>query len=584
MSRSIPGKMGVFILLWGVFIGLFILVLFRCVGAGESGAAKSGCAIYVVNPFSGRMILPDTSASLFSVSEGSGEKRIAVRACRGEFEPASFVMRSSVDMSGIHVVPSALSGPDKNTIPASAVDVRIVKCWYQAGSSVLKGTKTLVPELLLKDDTLVKVDEENGINYLKVSIEGGDRYIDISSPGSIVPSNAEVRDSAMLLPFDVAANTNKQIWLTLHVPDNATPGEYTGSVTLYRENDNLGNIEIVLTVLPFELEKPAIEYGIYYTPVLVRNTYGRSFSSLYKSTVQYKAELQNMRDHGVIYPTLHQGYSDLELLRKALSIRKEVGLPTDRIYTMALGVTTNYGSSDKLAGVPTTVAKWRTLLTEYGYTDFYLYGMDEAKGDTLRAQRTAWQLARNAGARIFAACYGGSIDIVGDLLDSPILSGAFKPDEVAKWHRRGKKVFIYGNPQVGVENPLVYRRNYGIPLVGNGYDGVMNFAYQYAFESSGGTIWNDFSNTTKYRNHVFAYPTSNGVIDTIQWEGFREGVDDVRYLSTLAKARNIMNISSLAASVYQGQDLCAVRCSIIDLILSRAPLSPTKLNAYPAKP
>jgi len=28
----------------------------------------------------------------------------------------------------------------------------------------------------------------------------------------------------------------------------------------------------------------------------------------------------------------------------------------------------------------------------------------------------------------------------------------------------------------------------------------------------------------------------NGVIDTIQWEGFREGVDDVRYITTLEQA------------------------------------------------
>ena len=38
-----------------------------------------------------------------------------------------------------------------------------------------------------------------------------------------------------------------------------------------------------------------------------------------------------------------------------------------------------------------------------------------------------------------------------------------------------------------------------------------------------------------YRDHVFAYPTSNGVIDTIQWEGWREGVDDTRYVATLIK-------------------------------------------------
>jgi hypothetical protein len=35
------------------------------------------------------------------------------------------------------------------------------------------------------------------------------------------------------------------------------------------------------------------------------------------------------------------------------------------------------------------------------------------------------------------------------------------------------------------------------------------------------------------RGHVFAYPTMNGVIDTIEWEAWREAIDDVRYLTTL---------------------------------------------------
>jgi hypothetical protein len=56
----------------------------------------------------------------------------------------------------------------------------------------------------------------------------------------------------------------------------------------------------------------------------------------------------------------------------------------------------------------------------------------------------------------------------------------------------------------------------------------MNYAYQHAF----GDIWNDFDHP-KYRDHVFAYPVTNGVIRTVQWEGFREAVDDVRYLTAV---------------------------------------------------
>jgi len=35
---------------------------------------------------------------------------------------------------------------------------------------------------------------------------------------------------------------------------------------------------------------------------------------------------------------------------------------------------------------------------------------------------------------------------------------------------------------------------------------------------------------------MFVYPTVDGVIDTIAWEGYREGIDDLRYLATLRKA------------------------------------------------
>ena len=59
----------------------------------------------------------------------------------------------------------------------------------------------------------------------------------------------------------------------------------------------------------------------------------------------------------------------------------------------------------------------------------------------------------------------------------------------------------------------------------------LDYAYQHAF----GHVWNDFDSTS-YCDHNFTYPTVDGVIDTIQWEGFREAVDDVRYMTTLEDA------------------------------------------------
>ena len=71
------------------------------------------------------------------------------------------------------------------------------------------------------------------------------------------------------------------------------------------------------------------------------------------------------------------------------------------------------------------------------------------------------------------------------------------------------------------------------------YDGAMPYAYQHSF----GSAWNDMDHNN-FRDHMFAYPTSIGVVDTISWEGFREGVDDVRYINTLEKYITKVKINS----------------------------------------
>jgi len=170
-------------------------------------------------------------------------------------------------------------------------------------------------------------------------------------------------------------------------------------------------------------------------------------------------------------------------------------------------------------------------LRTFGIKTLYVYGIDEASGDKLNAERGAFQAVHEAGAKVFVACYTGSFELVGDLLDLPI--HAYKPSsiEAEKWHGAGKRILNYCNPQVGLEEPETYRRNYGLLLWKTGYDGACDYAYQHGF----GDIWDDFDHDS-YRDHVFAYPTVDGVVDTIQWEGWREAVDDIRYLSTLLSA------------------------------------------------
>src|SRR5699024_1494898 len=128
--------------------------------------------------------------------------------------------------------------------------IRAVKTWYQAGSawnditfdqSAKNLVYKLVPELLVHDTSLVKVDYQKKRNYLKLNTENGIKYVNIS--GSQLPeydgmhrkgsfydipvSEFPVADDAdSLQPFTVKNNHNQQFWLTIDLPDDTKPGIY----------------------------------------------------------------------------------------------------------------------------------------------------------------------------------------------------------------------------------------------------------------------------------------------------------------------------------------------------------------------
>jgi len=226
-----------------------------------------------------------------------------------------------------------------------------------------------------------------------------------------------------------------------------------------------------------------------------------------------------------------------KIFKEALDIRKQAGMNNDRLYLSGFSAG-NPQDKDALERLKREVREVISFVRPYGIKEVYLYGMDESKGELLRSQRAAWEAVHEAGGRIFVAGHrqrqyhkgADHYELVGDLQDLFIC--AERPDaaEPQKWHSAGHEIGVYGNPQGGVENPAIYRRNYGLTLWKYNYDVAMTYAYQGCGGSGAG--WNDFCGSS-FRPHMMAYPAVDGVIDTIQWEGYREGVDDVRYLTTL---------------------------------------------------
>ena len=508
---------------------------------------------------------------------------MAIRACQGEYEPASFVAYPITEDLTIEVAATDLKG-SAGTILSSNVDIRVVKCWYQAGRSegysnppkyveevgekdimilentpVDEGRRVLTPELLLKDDDLVRTEKWYRQNFVKLKYpDGTNRWLWISAPKVVFRDgmtvnpwvmspdtvgkpddtsveNQPISDARTLQPVSIPKRTSKQFWITVHVPEDSKAGDYEGEIQIRAQGKLLETLKLRLEVLPFDLEPNPLESSIYLHFFGTKGFIGLGLDEKGKGTVgcdtrsveQYRAELKNLLLHGVDNPTESV---PLEQLETALKLRREVGMKAEILYHAFEGLG---GWTVKPVDVE-RLKKIVALAGKYGYKEVYFYGLDEAQGDRLKASRTELEKIHQAGGKIFAAGLatslgGDSFDVVGDLQDLMVMSYIPSKEDAAKWHSKGHKIMSYANPQSGFEKPETYRRNYGLRLDAANFDGGMTFSY-YWFG------WNDFNIWPPYRDHNFVYPTTDGVIDTIQWEGYREGIDDLRYLATLRKA------------------------------------------------
>jgi len=495
---------------------------------------------HIVKPVSARKILPGDA-----FISGHCSTELSLNAAPGEFEPASFVLKALAAMPSTLAQAGDLTSPSGHSIPAANVDIKLVKCWYQAGtawydSEQLRTQRVMVPELLLNDETLIKVDAQQQKNYLRLAFPDAERYEWISDPKEASQGpykileirNFPVKDAPRLCPVNIPAGVNQQFWVTVKIPEGAVAGLYTGTIALSSQGKPVGSFTLKVNVYPFVLDEPYYTSSIYYRGFLSDKYPEGTISSEGKSEQQLAAELKNLVEHGISNPTCYQNFNSPSLA-KHLELRETAGIRTDDFYSC-------YGTSIECEDTDESREALRKRVTEaiaflkpFGIKNVFFYGRDEATGEKLMAQRKAWNIVHEAGGKVFVAGKKEeNFSKMGDVQDLLISAFELSPEEAAKWHANNHKIWSYANPQSGVENPAVYRSNYGLLIWQNNYDGACTFAYQQSY----GNIWNDFDG--HYRDQNFTYPTLDGVIDTIAWEGYREAVDDIRYITTLLNKIN----------------------------------------------
>ena len=160
------------------------------------------------------------------------------------------------------------------------------------------------------------------------------------------------------------------------------------------------------------------------------------------------------------------------------------------------------------------------LAKEFGYREAYFYGTDEVGGQQLQFQRILFEMMRKAKTPVPAKSFAAS-GVPSDVYDATHVSMFPSAADIAAYQASGREVTIYANPLANPTQAYTFRRNVGLLL------------YKFGVNGTGGYC--DYAVGDRY-DLAFVYYTKTGQLDTLQWEGWREGVDDVRYLTTLHKA------------------------------------------------
>ncbi len=530
---------------------------------------------------------------------------IRIVLAQDEYEPGSFQLFSFKDRKNVTFTVSDLKSKDGAVLPAKNLDLKVVKIWYQNGNrwhSYFQDIGLrLTPELLLNDENLVKVDTKEVANYARIKTDKGERFEWISAPIEIDQSYDYARFSAFdpfqegfedaktLQPVILEANQFKQFFLTVHAEKGRKPGVYTGSIAVNENGRKVSEIPVAVRVLPFELPLPMAWQDLerpFLASMMDGFNYGRINSYDHSLTWdKYREILLNGKRHNLLYPHVEANKETLDLL-------KEIGLPLNPHLGGGLGgggfIGTWFGHGNRLTfdqhmAAKRGAEKARDFYTEnLGHTNVYFSWGDEAGAVFAVAMRDFYKYFEQYGMHIGIAGHDHMFYKSGYAYGWHMMGG--QPEAIHRikpWNDLGAYVSFYAGQHTASENPQFMRRQHGL----HGYLNGLNMTFNYEFAHG---PWNDLANPL-YRPMVIAYLNRGGLVDTLQWEGFREAIDDIRYATKLQQLaqeaissgdierkleakRALQYITLLDSS---SMDLNTVRGEMIEYILNLIKLAAT---------
>jgi hypothetical protein len=266
--------------------------------------------------------------------------------------------------------------------------------------------------------------------------------------------------------------------------------------------------------------------------------------------------LLNLRAHNIIHlfpnvtPNTPAATAD-----KQVAAMKQAGFATKPIIggSMLGWVGTHDGTPltyDELMISQRYAKAWRDfMMKHFGHTDASISHGDEQAPPWVVKTRPLWRLLHEQGLKTNLAGHGHIFSKAGYMMDiHPTAGSPADADHARPWNQVGNGyVSFYASQHNGSENPDFVRRQHGLLGWLSGYDMVNNYEFAYG-------PWNDRA-VELYKPMVLAYPTSEGLVDTLAWEGFREGIDDIRYATLLKQLATEAIDSGDLDRVYAGRQV-----------------------------
>ncbi len=506
-------------------------------------------AVYYLEPFD--LYYPDeTPENVFD--------SLSMGATPGEFEPATFAIKAAnSDLDEVKIEASDLEGKG-DVISKDNIDIRVVKVWKQKDAPDLRYVETILPG---HPEIESKIDyDERAFEIPDILLED-EIYFDHEVVGHAwsldnLPSIPHVGYARTNIP----ANTLKQFWITVKVPEDTQPGVYEGSVSIFVDSNREADLKLNLTVLPFTLVESDRN-------LFVAMDYDYSMPLLFAEAVK------DIHDHGL---------NSIQLPRINLRDDKELNAVCDLLAQYKLDkhvVIHNY---------PRTKSEVEKVLNKG--IELYFYGIDEPWPKppkhpypcNLALQVELSRLIHEMGGKVVTQIMKEYVDELSNC-NSQLYHdlGTFDPAICTPLQGRQPKNFDFGSicepldmsfDQIFFKNwtkyldleihnyikkiqqdphskdsypenyyynagyvlyPFENRLLYGFFLFNSHLDGVRAWTYQRPFANP----YDDFDGILRgvqVGDVNLVYPSQESLVPTYGWEAIREGIDDLRYAETAA--------------------------------------------------